>query len=103
MDLIVKPSEAAELLHGKGCSKAKANVIRRQCADGVIRNAEKVGSVWYINATREWPQLFSEVDPASAIKESAEPKPTITADTTIGELFQLLAKVARGGEACTSL
>jgi len=87
MDKIVTPDEAAALLYGEKASKAKANVIRRQCVDGIIKNAEKNGRSWFINASREWPKLFPAEQPAAP---APEPQRRITVDTTVGELLAML-------------
>lgn len=91
MDTILDVKQAAQALYGDQ-SKAHCNTVARQCADGTITHCEKAGAKWYINATREWPRLFG---PAGAEEPSAPELPKITADTTIGELFAALAKVAQ--------
>lgn len=96
MDRIMSIEEAATALYGEA-TKTNCSVLARQCREGVISNCEKDGAKWYINATREWPGLFGEVDP------DADPGgqcggqrtlPGITSETTIGELFAMLAEVA---------
>lgn len=98
MDQILTIRECALALYGSD-SKAKRNTLARMCADGTIANAEKCGSHWYINATREWPGLFGEVDPGEPERGTAA-VPTalsgVTSETTVGELFAMLAQVARG-------
>ena len=94
MDLIVTPKEADELLHGEKACKSTENVIRRRCVEGTIKNAEKIGVRWYINATREWPHLFpDEVHSETGAKGQAAPR--ITMDTTVAELLsELIALMA---------
>lgn len=64
MDRIMSIEEAATALYGEA-TKTNCSVLARQCREGVISNCEKDGAKWYINATREWPGLFGEVDPAA--------------------------------------
>ena len=96
MDLIVTPARAAELLYGEEDAEAHAVIIRRQCVNGVIRNAQKVGRNWMINASREWPALFPQDarDPELAAQQQAQQESRgrreITADTTLGELLEML-------------
>lgn len=85
MDRILTVKEAAQILYGDA-RKSHCNVIARQCVNGTITHCEKHGAKWYINATREWPRLFGEVDP--------EPARKITQDTTMGELMGMIAGAA---------
>lgn len=93
MDRIVTPDQAARLLHGEGAGKSQASVIRRQCADGVIRNCEKHGGRWYINATREWPHLVGEAEPPQPEKPPQR-QAVITADMTVKEMLGAIAALA---------
>lgn len=91
MDRIMTPNEAARLLHGEKATKAQADSIRRQCADGTIRNCEKQGVRWHINATREWPHLAGGCEPPKA----EEPRrAVITADMTVEEMLGAIAALA---------
>lgn len=91
MDRIMSPEQVAEAFYGEATDAAKVT-IRRQCADGTIRHAEKDGSRWYINATREWPKLFP---PESPQPEQARREPVvITGDTTLRELVEVLGALA---------
>lgn len=95
MDRIVTPDQAARLLHGDGAGKSQAGVIRRQCADGVIRNCEKHGTRWYINATREWPHLVGEAEPPQPPQaETPQKQAVITADMTVKEMLGAIAALA---------
>lgn len=93
MDRIMTPDQLAAALLGPGAvprnRKAKANVIRKQCADGTIVHAEKEGTRWYINVTREFPGLFPPEDPPQPRQAAA-----ITADTTLSELLAALGQLA---------
>ena len=91
MDRIVTIKEAAELLYGEP-TKSRCNIVRRQCVDGTIRNCDRLGTKWYINATREWPHLFGKAEPEPA---PATPLPQITGDTTVKELMGTLAEAAK--------
>lgn len=42
-------------------SAAQVNTVTEMCRNGTIRHTEKIGRTWYINCTREWPELFPEV------------------------------------------
>lgn len=96
MDRIVDTRDAALLLYGRA-TKSTTNMVRRMCEDGTIRHCENPGGgKWYINASKEWPKLVGEAPPAP---EAAPPQleidgKRVTADTTIGELFAMLAQVA---------
>ncbi len=91
MDRIVTVKEAAQLLYGES-TKSRRNIISRQCVDGTIRNCDRLGTKWYINATREWPHLFGKAEPEPA---PATPLPQITGDTTVRELMGMLAEAAK--------
>jgi len=96
MDRIMSIEEAATELYGQA-TKSNCSVLARQCREGVIAHCEKDGAKWYINATREWPGLFGEVDPKGdpdGADGGRRTLPGITSETTIGELFALLAEVA---------
>lgn len=96
MDRIMSIEEAATALYGQA-TKTNCTVLARQCREGVITHCEKDGAKWYINATREWPGLFGEVDPKGDPDGACGGRrtlPGITSETTIGELFALLAEVA---------
>lgn len=104
MDMIVTPKEAAKLFNANDDVRYKASVIRKQCADGVIKNVEKVGTCWYINASKEWPHLFGQVSPQLPIEQESKKAASlgITANTTIGELFEILASVAGAANAVSA-
>lgn len=66
MDKIMSVPRAAEALYGEATDAAMVS-LRRQCQNGTIRHAEKEGSRWYINMSREFPALFPPDDaPAPA-------------------------------------
>ena len=94
MDRIMTPDQLAAALLGPdaepGHRRNKANVIRKQCTDGTIAHAEKEGTRWYINVTREFPALFPPEEPPQPRQASA-----IGADTTLAELLDLLELAAR--------
>lgn len=54
MDLIATPRELKRLLGFDDY------MLRRHARDGKLRHAQKVGGKWYINATKEWPNLGLE-------------------------------------------
>lgn len=93
MDRIMTPDQLAAALLGPDSEprrrKAKANVIRKQCTDGTIVHAEKEGTRWYINVSREFPALFPPEQPPQPQQASA-----IGADTTLAELLAALGALA---------
>lgn len=90
MDMILNIDEAAKALYGES-TRSNRLTLNRQCRDGIIHNCEKVGSRWYINATREWPGLFPQ---ASKKEPERTPVPVICADTTLRELSLVFAATA---------
>lgn len=97
MDKIMSIPEACLELYGEK-TKSRMTTMARMCTDGRIKNCEKVGKRWFINATKEWPELFDKIGPESVLEQEAPKGPrhvqAINANTTVSELMQMLAQAA---------
>lgn len=59
MDVVKSARELAAWKHGTEYPTAtQVNSITQNIRDGVITHAQKVMGCWYINCTREWPEIF---------------------------------------------
>lgn len=54
MDLVGQPSEIAKAVG------VPAYNLRKMLRNGEIRHSRKIGGRWYINASKEWPELKLE-------------------------------------------
>lgn len=96
MDRILNLSELAKELYGEA-TKSNRTTLARMCADGRIKNCEKHGKRWFVNATREYPHLFGEVSPHSVHevpKLPEQPGQRIGADTTVADLVAMMVQAA---------
>lgn len=59
MDVVMSARQLAGWKHGTEYPTAtQVNSVTQKIRDGVICHAEKVLGCWYVNCTREWPELF---------------------------------------------
>jgi len=70
-------------------TKSQVNIVSRKCRDGSIKNAQKMGSKWFIDCTSEWPTLFPEEQPKPKVVY-VEREPRITADMRLGDALAML-------------